>query len=306
MIRALALGFVLLTHAVSAEPLPDQFAALVAEHGIAPASVTVLSPAGDVLVQTAQGQDVSDAAPILSVSKTLTGACVLYLVSQGDLSLETTVADALGWDSAAGNATIAELLTHTSGYRPDRTQRDILGRFLTRPERIAALLERRRTTPLKSPAYFYNNENYIVLEAVLQAVLGQPPMDWCRTNAPGLADMASLATARDYPAIGLAGGYAASTPDLASFMQQLSVTADWPLTLVDDGITYGPGIVLVDTPRGQRLIHRGGMCLLTGRGHGSVVSRDSRGWVVAFTYTGCPSRDAENDLQAMLDAAISP
>lgn len=306
MIRAAALAAALLTTPISAQTLNQEFATLVQEHDIAPAALTVLSADGQVYVQAAEGQQITDAAPILSLSKTVTGACVMHMVTTERIALEDTVTDILGWDTQAGNVTLGQLLTHSSGYRPDRTQRDILGRFLKQPARVKAILDRRRTTPLGATEYYYNNENYVVLEAAIAATLGGDPMDWCAENVPAIKAMTSLQVTQDYPAIGLAGGFAATTPDLAVFIQDMTVTQDWPLTPVDDGITYGPGVVMITDSQGTRLIHRGGMCLLTGKGHGAVVSRDIRGWAVAFTYTGCPSRAAEADLQSILTAAIKP
>ncbi|MEL6690702.1 MAG: serine hydrolase domain-containing protein [Pseudomonadota bacterium] len=281
--------------------LDAEFSAFVEEYGIGPASLTVMRPDGSVLIDAAVGQGADAAAPILSISKTLAGACTLHAEQQGYVGIEDTVGQHLGWDTPSGEATLAQLLTHSSGYRPDRTQRDYLGRFLSQPARIEKMIERRRSTDRGDLSYFYNNENFIVLEAVLTAALGTPALEWCLQETPSLAAMESLQRAEGYDAIGLAGGLAVQTRELAAFMHALTPDDTWPTTDVDEGIVYGPGVVLVK----GRLIHRGGMCLITGWGHGAIAAKDSRGWSIGFTYTGCQSPKAEAALQAILDAAVA-
>lgn len=278
-----------------------EFLGLIEEFRIAPASLTVLRPDGSVLVDTAVGQGPEEVAPILSISKTLAGACALHAAALGYVALEDTVGLHLDWSTDPGEATLAELLTHSSGYRPDRTQRDYLGRFLSQPTRIESIIEKRRKTERGDQTYFYNNENFIVLEAVLTAALSVPAMDWCLEETPSHSAMKSLRRADGYEAIGLAGGMAVQTRELASFMHALVPHDGWPTTEVDDGIVYGPGVVLVQ----GRLVHRGGMCLITGWGHGAIAAKDSRGWSIGFTYTGCPNPKAEAALQAILDAAVA-
>lgn len=224
----------------------------------------------------------------------------MHAAQQGVLDLADSVRDHLGWEGPAGDATLGDLLTHTSGYRPDRTQRGLLGRWLHEPARIEAMIAKRATSERGDRAYFYNNENYLVLEAVLDAALDTPSVEWCLDEVPALRVMPSLGRADGYDAVGLAGGLAVSTPDLAAFMHALSPAADWPKAPAGDGAIYGPGIVMVD----GRLIHRGAMCLLTGWGHAAIAARDSKGYAIAVTYTGCPDEAAEAALQAILDAAI--
>ncbi|MCH2076322.1 MAG: beta-lactamase family protein [Rhodobacteraceae bacterium] len=299
MMRWLAVWLIWATPAFA--EIEAEFATFVQEFGIGPASLTLMRPDGSVLVDTAVGQGADAAAPILSISKTLAGACTLHAEQMDRVALEDTVGDYLGWEGPAGEATLAQLLTHSSGYRPDRTQRDYLGRFLSQPARIEKIIERRRTSDRGNLSYFYNNENFIVLEAVLTAALGTPALDWCLRETPSLAKMESLRRAEGYDAIGLAGGLAVQTRELAAFMHALAPDDTWPTADVDDGIVYGPGVVLVK----GRLVHRGGMCLITGWGHGAIAAKDSRGWSIGFTYTGCPSPKAEAALQAILDAAVA-
>ncbi len=305
MIRALAATLALIGSVVSASDIQSDLEDLVAQHRLDAVSLTVLRPDGSILADLAVGKSTQDPSPLLSISKTLAGACTMHASRSGLVSLDDTVAAHLDWDGTAGDATVAELLTHTSGYHPDRTQRDVLGLALTRPARVAALLEKRSKTERGEKGYAYSNENYLVLEAVLSSALGVPALTWCLNNVPALVAMKSLRPSPAYHALGLAGGLAANTRDLARFMFELEQGDDWPGAEVRESIIYGPGILRVAGGPAERLSHQGALCVIPRRGNSAIATRDALGWSVAFTYNHCPNRDVEASLQKLLLAAIA-
>lgn len=57
--------------------------------------------------------------PVASASKLVAGTVIFRLIGQGQLSLDSTTAQVLGWTGARGSITLRHLLSFTSGLVPD-------------------------------------------------------------------------------------------------------------------------------------------------------------------------------------------
>ncbi len=111
-----------------------------------------------------------------SVSKQFTVAALLLLEEQGKLSLEDKVAKYLPQLTRAGEITIRELLSHTSGYE-DFAPQDYMIPEWTKPTTPQAILKdwaQKRLDFEPGTRWQYSNTNYVVAGVILEKVAGQP------------------------------------------------------------------------------------------------------------------------------------
>jgi len=71
-----------------------------------------------VYARSLGGFDAAQPMPVASASKLVTGLLLLKLVDQGRLGLEDTTAQRLGWRGERGRITLRQLLSQTSGLKP--------------------------------------------------------------------------------------------------------------------------------------------------------------------------------------------
>ena len=264
-----------------------------------PATLVAIDPRGKTLIQAGSVEPVDLPMPIASISKTIAGQCAMYMARQEMLSMSSPVSDFLGWTDPQGAVTVAQLLTHSSGFGPDSTQKDIFGRNLKNNARIKQILDdvsARSLLPSATASHFYNNENFLVLEAVLTAAANEDDVSWCTRSVPGLSTLESLGRADQTHALGFAGGLEVSAPDLALFFHGLVVDEDWPRVSIYGPNEYGPGIIIQTTGEGQNIFHIGGVCVYLGPNIGAFAARLANGNSVAVLYSGCANQDRRGQL----------
>ncbi len=112
-----------------------------------------------------------------SISKSFTALSVMQLVEAGEIQLDTEVAQYLDVFSglAAGDITVRQLLSHTSGYSTGQgnvSHTDSVGDTDELARRVDALAE---VAPAHAPGeeWEYSNTNYQVLGRVVEVVSGQ-------------------------------------------------------------------------------------------------------------------------------------
>lgn len=187
---AAAVAFVLGVWAASAQtavPLDAELdqkipAALLAA-GAPSVSVAVIR-GGQVVYTRAFGKaDIAtgrDAAPqtryaVGSISKQFTAAALLLEQEQGKLSLDDKVSKYYPDLTRAGEVTIRELLSHTSGFE-DYAPQDYLIPEWTHPITPDEILNRWARKPLNfdpGTQWQYSNTNYVLAGRVLEKVSGQ-------------------------------------------------------------------------------------------------------------------------------------
>jgi len=247
--------------------LEAEFVAWAEQYEMLPATLATVGPNGKVLLTAGSGDVIDLPMPIASVSKTIAGQCALHMVRRGLLKLDSTTNDFLDWAGPQGDVTLAQLLTHSSGLGPDSTQKDTLGRNLKNHVRIEDIIRKVATRPRRlaeKPAYFYNNENYLVLEAIF------------------------------------AGGLEVSAPDLALFFHHLTFRTDWPIASISGSNEYGPGIIVQTTSEGRNLFHVGGVCVILGPKFGAFAAHLSSGNSVAALYSGCADGESLGRLNELI------
>ena len=83
-----------------------------------PGAVIIVERAGTILYQRAFGSyALSAVVPSASSAKWISGAVVMSVVDSGELSLDSTTAQVLGWTGPKGTITLRQLFSHTSGLR---------------------------------------------------------------------------------------------------------------------------------------------------------------------------------------------
>lgn len=145
-----------------------------------------------------------------SVSKQFTAAAILLLVQEGKLSLDDPVARFLPSLTRAGDITVRQLLTHTSGYQ-DYYPLDYVAPFMRQPATAEDILTRWARKPLDFPPgaeWQYSNTNYVAAGRIIEKVSGVPLWSFLRERIfrpLGLATPLDLD--RERPAEADAAGY---------------------------------------------------------------------------------------------------
>jgi D-alanyl-D-alanine carboxypeptidase len=171
---------------IPAAALQARLNAIRVQYHVPGVSATIIWPDGRSWTRVNGWADVKQHVPVApttafsvgSVSKTFLAALVLQLADEGRLSLDDPVLRWLPTVAVPADATIRELLDHTSG----------LYDFFSNPAIDTALLANRRQawTPARALGYMrapycaagtcwhYSNSNYVLLGQVVQQVTGNP------------------------------------------------------------------------------------------------------------------------------------
>ena len=109
-----------------------------------------------------------------------TATSIMILVEQGKLRLNDTIGKYITDidDPEAKKVTIQQLLTHTSGYRPDFD----LGEKWTGREGMLAALKREKLRNPPGTKFVYSDIGFIVLGEILERISGDSVLDFGRKN----------------------------------------------------------------------------------------------------------------------------
>ena len=117
-----------------------------------------------------------------SISKQFTVAALLRLQEQGRLSLDDKVAKYYPDLTEAGQITIRQLLSHTSGYE-DYAPQDYLIPEWTHPTTPAVILDKWAKKPLNfdpGTRWQYSNTGYVLAGSIVEKVSGKPLVEFLR------------------------------------------------------------------------------------------------------------------------------
>ncbi len=154
------------------------------------ASITIVSK-DNILLSKTYGDCISTDTPFLlgSVSKSFTALCIMQLVEQGKINLDSTLSEYLTENDVNKSISIRQLLTHTSGLgeHQNLTNYKVVG---------------------KQGIHLYANVNYSLLGRVIEAVSGKSYEEYVTENVFEPLNMtnsfASVETAKEN---GLIQGY---------------------------------------------------------------------------------------------------
>ncbi|MEP7325658.1 MAG: serine hydrolase domain-containing protein [Gemmatimonadota bacterium] len=299
--------------------------AVLAGTGAPSASVAVVR-GGAVVYEHAygEGRTGAPAMPAMryaigSVSKQFTATAILLLAEEGKLSLDDKVSRWFPTLTRAGEVTIRQLLSMTSGYQ-DYWPQDYVFTAMQGPTTADAIMQRWAKQALDfdpGTQWQYSNTNYVIAGAIVERVAGMPFMDFLRQRIFTRLGMTSVADfdagplgssdaggylrngvgpLRDAPKEGLhwlfaAGQLAMTAHDLATWdlgvinqaiLKPASYRAQQTTIVLANGITtgYGMGINVAMSAGRRRLSHGGAV---SGYTTTNQVYPDDKAAIVVFT-----------------------
>lgn len=145
-----------------------------------------------------------------SITKQFTAAAILQLRDGGKLALDDRVSKYLPDVPHAGDVTLRQLLSHTSGL-PEYLDGPDIEQEATQPATFAQLMARVAGKPLTfapGSRMVYNNTGYIILGRVIEVVSQQRYRDYVRTHLLDRAGMKRTYTVADESSLAdMAVGY---------------------------------------------------------------------------------------------------
>ena len=135
---------------------------------------------GSADIATARAADANTRYAVGSVSKQFTAAALLLLEEQGKLSLDDKVSKYFPDLTRAGDITIRQLLSHTSGYE-DYAPQDYMIPEWSQSTTPLAVLDRWAKKPLNfdpGTRWQYSNTNYVLAGEIFEKASGQPLLEF--------------------------------------------------------------------------------------------------------------------------------
>ena len=117
-----------------------------------------------------------------SVSKQFTAAAILILAEEGKLRLDDPVARFMPQLTRAGEVTLRQLLSHTSGYQ-DYWPQDYVIPVMLEPVSPTQILQGWASKPLDfepGTDWQYSNTGYVIAGLIVEQVSGQPLFEFLR------------------------------------------------------------------------------------------------------------------------------
>mgnify|MGYP000739781956 CR=1 FL=1 len=240
------------------------------------------------------GKPLDQPVNLQSNSKPVTAHCVADLVAEGLLAWDDPLSVHL---PGAAAVTVGAAVTHAGGIFPDGTQAQMPGWRNDPAPRWREAADQAAARPLdpRRGAFLYNNDNYALLGAVIEAVTGQPYLTACaaRVLTPeGLSAQLSP----DLGAYGPFGGLAMLPEEFARFhhARYRAPEPSAPRISLGGGAFYGLGMLSRARPDGaHNMWHHGMVCFEDGVSDGgSFVVGWGANVTVFVAYDGCASPKA--------------
>ncbi len=134
-----------------------------------------------------------------SISKQFTAAALLLLQEQGRLSLDDKVSKYFPNLTRAGEVTIRQLLSHTSGYE-DYAPQDYMSPEWTRATSPQEILDHWAKKPLNfdpGTRWQYSNTNYVLAGEIFEKAAGRPLLAFLQDKIFGPLQMRSAGDCQD-------------------------------------------------------------------------------------------------------------
>jgi CubicO group peptidase (beta-lactamase class C family) len=212
--------------AVSQSGAPSASVAVVLDGKLAYARAV-----GNASLSPRRAADVGTRYAIGSISKQFTAAALLLLQEEGRLSLDDKVAKYFPELTRAGDVSLRQLLSHTSGYEDYAPQDYIIPAWL-KPVTPRQILDGWARKPLNfepGERWQYSNTNYVLAASIFEKVSGRPLMAFLREKIFGPLDMPS------------AGSMSAAGPDDALAYTRYALGPPRPAKREAQGWYFGAG-----------------------------------------------------------------
>lgn len=274
---------------------------------------------GTILTTAGKGRDPSKAYPLASLSKSITAVCLKRIADEKDLPFSTSLG-ALQAEFDKVNITIPErikdrtlgsLVSMSSGLTPDNTQGEMNRTYRMGDTRnIGFSRAALKPNSLGGTAgdFFYNNGNYALVGALLEALTGEDNVSACRDRLFPKGHRKTVAFSSDWISLAAFGGWQASTTDYTAFvMDAFQPGGDiaenlftLPYYADPSGWFYGLGTHFRVRQPQNVYWHNGALCRVKGEDVGSYFAYYPNGYAVTVSYNKC----GQGDINSALDSAL--
>ncbi|MEO0676876.1 MAG: serine hydrolase domain-containing protein [Pseudomonadota bacterium] len=245
-------------------------------------------------------------APLASLSKAITAACIAALAREGRVDYDAPLPEYL--ENGPADLTLSALLTHTGGVWPDETQARMWDWVNDSENRHIDASGAALARALEAPEHRYNNENYAVLGHVVEAVAGEEYEEACTSRVLAPLGLTTAGRNGRYGAFLPWGGWEMSAADYALFADATFAEADpseAPNAPAGRGALYGMGALSFQAEGLRFTWHTGILCFGSIDGAGAYFLQIAPGPTLAVTFEGCPGEGALAALdQALLTALL--
>jgi D-alanyl-D-alanine carboxypeptidase len=180
------------TPGISTQKLDEKISAILAAYGAPSVSVAIVKDGalayakafGSANLGQRRPADTSTRYAVGSISKQFTVAAILLAQEQGKLSLDDKVAKYLPALTRAGEVTVRQLLSHTSGYE-DFAPQDYMIAEWAKPTTPEAIMNGWAKKPLDfdpGTRWQYSNTNYTIAGKILEKATGRGLMPFLQEH----------------------------------------------------------------------------------------------------------------------------
>jgi CubicO group peptidase (beta-lactamase class C family) len=296
----------------TADRLVSAFTGWVSTHDIKKGAISVAYKGAPVR-QAGIGIDAQAPMEMASLSKAITAACVVRLVDEGVLGYDTYFDQLIG---RGPHVSVAQLLSHSGGLFPDRTQGAmwLWARMGHLNDASGAVLDGiiAADEPIQNQGrYQYNNENYALLGVMIAQASATSYRDACTQRV--LAPLGIVASPSPITDKFLAwGGWRISVADYGRFLTHWFGTDSAagrdpfarPHVQVGGGAHYGQGMFFREFRGSYNFWHHGAWCFPAQLQSGSFAVSWQSEWSVVVAYTHCPDWDMMLELDTVLSKAV--
>ncbi len=279
------------------------------QQGVTEGSIAVIEGNSPVLTK-GYGRDADAAVTLASLSKALTGACVAVLQQEGVFDLDTPISDLL--DVPEGSGSLPDFLSQTSGFQDDQTQGKPWHLEADRTPRHMLATELALATDRGDTSFRYDNGNFAVLGAVIDAVAQEDYATDCKSLVMEPLGITTAALDPVWGPLAAWGGWSMSVGDYARFVKEWfgserNIGRDplaWPHANLGGGAHYVMGSFFREL-QGRNLFWHAGLLCWNTEGDGSYFASYGGDIVVVVSYAECMPNDGLAALdQALFEAAL--
>jgi len=284
---------------------------------------------GELVITNTKNRDPEKPYPVASLSKTITGICVLQFLEDSTFNLKSTLGDVLGdrlsdkkirQAETKSSLTIGMLLNQTTGLKKDVTQENGLSKYNdftnTHMESVAIRSLQPKVKAKPGQNFFYNNGNFAILGWIIEVISGKPYEQACLDKTLKPVGIASASLNPQWRVMSSWGGWVISAIDYGKFIDAYftdqKVLGKPPIRygrgVVRDNIKYGAGYYWRDVRKGYNFWHYGRWKwgdVKRRANFGAVFWHLSPGWTISGNYGLSPRKSQTKALDQAIYAALA-
>lgn len=270
---------------------------------------------GKLVAVDGMGRTSVDPAPVASVSKSITGVCVAKLVENGKLSFDDPLSKII--PEMGTDATIASLLSHTSGYTHDITQKPEKYKGVDQEylEWVSQKEISRGRDKAQIGRFHYNNANYAMLGAAIRKVTGKTYEEACKELVFAPIGISDVSLNSDWRIMSSWGGWTISAQDNLKFVNAYfdrrkvmgKFATSFPNVKFDNGLAYGMGYNFRTGRKGGTNFWHSGRWHANHEGKkyrfGAYFVSFDNGWSVTANYSISAINNEDGELDRIIGEA---